>query len=172
MLSKIIFLGLLLKLHDVCCETSIEKFNKLGSPFLETYWESHSTFPYDKNNCQPSNLQPNVIDVTDYAMRLVQIPSYAVNIVNIAFASADWSQCTWDPNHYGCQYLDNLCGLHIFYKTDQSHIGQLEQLKSDIRDLQSHGVMVKLAYGGEEWGNTVVPVKVLNPLSFCQIVIV
>ena len=172
MLSKIIFLGLLLKLHDVCCETSIEKFNKLGSPFLETYWESHSTFPYDKNNCQPSNLQPNVIDVTDYAMRLVQIPSYAVNIVNIAFASADWSQCTWDPNHYGCQYLDNFCGLHIFYKTDQSHIGQLEQLKSDIRDLQSNGVIVKLAYGGEEWGNTGVPVKVLNSLSFCQIVIV
>ena len=36
----------------------------------------------------------------------------------------------------------------------------LQQLKMDIKEIQSQGVIVKLAYGGEEWGNTDAEAKV------------
>ena len=56
--------------------------------------------------------------------------------------------------YYGnpCQYL--ICGLHLYVKEDNSDETRLEQLKYDIKELQSKGVLVKLAYGGEEWGNS------------------
>ena len=34
----------------------------------------------------------------------------------------------------------------------------------DIKEIQSQGVIVKLAYGGEEWGNTDAEAKVLISL--------
>jgi len=46
------------------------------------------------------------------------------------------------------------CGLHLYRKSDDSDLQRIEQLKSDIKHLQSQGVLVKFAYGGEEYGNT------------------
>ena len=54
------------------------------------------------------------------------------------------------------------CGLHLYQKEDNSDLQRLEQLKSDIKYLQSQGVLVKLAYGGEEYGNTNFLTKVCN----------
>ena len=48
----------------------------------------------------------------------------------------------------------------MFDKADNSDDIRLEQFKSDIKDLQSKGVIVKLAYGGEEWGNSDISNKV------------
>ena len=42
----------------------------------------------------------------------------------------------------------------MYVKEDNSDETRLEQLKDDIKELQSKGVLVKLAYGGEEWGNS------------------
>ena len=42
----------------------------------------------------------------------------------------------------------------MFEKDDNSDVTRFEQLKADIKELQSKGVLVKLSYGGEEWGNT------------------
>ena len=70
-------------------ETSIEKLNKFGGSILESYWESYAGLPYGTNNCRPDNQTPNEIDQTDYAIRLNQIPSDSINIINIAFATID-----------------------------------------------------------------------------------
>jgi hypothetical protein len=43
---------------------------------------------------------------------------------------------------------------------DGSDEARYEKLKTDIKGLQSKGVLVKMAYGGQEWGNTFVPTKV------------
>ena len=42
----------------------------------------------------------------------------------------------------------------MYQKFDNSDMERLNQLKSDIKALQARGILVKLAYGGEEWGNT------------------
>ena len=58
----------------------------------------------------------------------------------------------------------------MFDKADNSDDVRLEQFKSDIKELQSKGVIVKLAYGGEEWGNSDISSKVCTILknsSFC-----
>ena len=46
-----------------------------------------------------------------------------------------------------------ICGLHLFYKADNSDYVRLEELKRSIRKLQERGILVKLSYGGDEWGN-------------------
>ena len=71
-------------------ETSIEKLNKFGGSILESYWESYAGLPYGTNNCRPENLTPNEFDQTDYAIRLNQIPSDSINIINIAYATVDF----------------------------------------------------------------------------------
>ena len=53
----------------------------------------------------------------------------------------------------------------MFDKADNSDDVRLEQFKSDIKDLQSKGVIVKLAYGGEEWGNSDITNKVTTILK-------
>ena len=55
--------------------------------------------------------------------------------------------------YQSCKWL-SACGLHLFEKDDNSDVTRFEQLKADIKELQSKGVLVKLSYGGEEWGNT------------------
>ena len=55
-----------------------------------------------------------------------------------------------------------ICGLHIFQKSDNSGLERLNRLKNSIKELQSKGVLVKLAIGGDEWGNTFVTTKVRN----------
>ena len=65
--------------------------------------------------------------------------------------------------HYSCyasQCGAYYCGLHLYQKNDDSDLMRLEQLKSDIKYLQSQGIKVKLAYGGEEYGNTYFYTKV------------
>ena len=46
-----------------------------------------------------------------------------------------------------------ICGLHLFYKADNSDYLRLEELKRSIGKLQERGILVKLSYGGDEWGN-------------------
>ena len=83
---KIVILHLCI--YEIISETSLDKFNKIaGTQFLESYWESYSLFPYDESNCYPSFLEPNFIDYSDYAIRLNQVPSDTIKIINIAFAS-------------------------------------------------------------------------------------
>ena len=43
-------------------------------PYVETYWESWNSFPYDKTNCYYSNLEENDINEEAYAFDLKQIP--------------------------------------------------------------------------------------------------
>ena len=70
-------------------ETSVEKLNKIGGEILESYWESFSVLPYEVANCYPNELNPNYIDETDYVIRLNEIPTDSIKIINIAFASVD-----------------------------------------------------------------------------------
>ena len=60
-------------------------------------------------------------------------------------------------SYFRCRYTgcySYYCGLHLYQKSDDSDLQRIEQLKSDIKHLQSQGVLVKFAYGGEEYGNT------------------
>ncbi len=45
-----------------------------------------------------------------------------------------------------------VCGLHLFAREGMDD-ERIQDFKDDIAYLQSQGVLVKLAYGGEEWGN-------------------
>ena len=53
-----------------------------------------------------------------------------------------------------------ICGLHIFQK-DGIDSENFENLKQKILILQSKGAFVKLAMGGQEWGNTIIKIKVI-----------
>jgi hypothetical protein len=50
-----------------------------------------------------------------------------------------------------------LCGLSLFKGLDES---VFEKLLEDIQQVRSRGVIVKLAFGGEQWGNIKVPTMV------------
>jgi hypothetical protein len=52
-----------------------------------------------------------------------------------------------------------VCGLHLFQK-DGIDAERFEDLKQKISAIQAKGAFVKLAVGGQQWGNTVVRVKV------------
>ena len=43
-------------------------------PFVETYWESYLSFPYNESNCYYANNQPNTVDKTAFGYDLKQIP--------------------------------------------------------------------------------------------------
>ena len=50
------------------------------------------------------------------------------------------------------------CGLHYYTQTDQSAV---DDLKNKIAFLRGKGAIVKLAYGGEEYGN----IGILEPVG-------
>ena len=50
-----------------------------------------------------------------------------------------------------------ICGLNLFKGLDEPIF---EKLLEDIRQVRSRGVLVKLAFGGEQWGNFKVPTRV------------
>ena len=50
-----------------------------------------------------------------------------------------------------------ICGLNLFKGLDEPIF---EKLLEDIRHVRSRGVLVKLAFGGEQWGNFKVPTRV------------
>ena len=59
-------------------------------PYVETYWESWNSFPYDKTNCYYSNLEENEINEGAYGFDLKQILFESIDVVNIAFLSASY----------------------------------------------------------------------------------
>ena len=70
-----------------------ENLKKKSTPFLETYWESYTSFPYNYNTCFNHD-DPMQVDFSDYGVDLGSIPivgsdfsDRGVNVVNIAFAS-------------------------------------------------------------------------------------
>ena len=143
---------------DSSAVEKFERLQKIGVPFLETYWESYASFPYGKDNCGSWNLKPHDVDDSAYGYDIKQVPEQ-VDIVNIAFAYSGGNKEEYGCERYsGCTYL--VCGLHLYEKDDNSDLDRINQLKVDIKALQARGTLVKLAYGGEEWGNTEVPHKI------------
>ena len=57
-----------------------------------------------------------------------------------------------------------ICGFYLF-KRDNVDAERLEELKMKIALLQSKGAFVKLAVGGQQWGNTFVKAKVWYQFS-------
>lgn len=68
----------------ICCYLSCQ-----AEPFVETYWESYLSFPYDENNCYAANSEPNPVDTTAFGYDLKDIPMENIDVVNIAFLSAE-----------------------------------------------------------------------------------
>ena len=62
----------------------------LNRPFVETYWESYLSYPYDKTNCYPGNLEGNDVNEEAFGYDLRQIPVENIDVVNIAFLSANY----------------------------------------------------------------------------------
>ncbi len=50
----------------------------------------------------------------------------------------------------GCQPF--VCGLHLFGLNGMDD-ERIQDLRDDIGLLQAQGALVKMAFGGEEWGN-------------------
>ena len=147
------FLGL------VAASNSIKKLEANFGPFLETFWESYLSYPYEyeSRNCAYNDLNPEPVDDTAYGYDLTQLPP-EVKVVNIAFAA--FERIPTCKNYYQC--MPYICGLHIFQKSDGSGLEHWNNLKSAIKDVQARGVLVKLAVGGDEWGNTYVTTKVIK----------
>ena len=60
-----------------------------AEPFLETYWESYLSFPYDEYNCYPGNNEENPVDKTAFGFNLRELPLSDINVINIAFLVND-----------------------------------------------------------------------------------
>ena len=60
----------------------------LGRPYVETYWESYLSFPYNGSNCIAGNLETNDVNEEAFGYDLKQIPVENIDVVNIGFLSA------------------------------------------------------------------------------------
>jgi len=61
-----------------------------------------------------------------------------------------------------------VCGLHFFTNNgDDSE--RFEDLKQKISVLRNKGAFVKLSVGGQEWGNTVLSIKVSRKNNICAV---
>ena len=56
-----------------------------AEPFIQTYWESYLSYPYDPLTCYYGNLTPNEVDETAFGFDLTKIPLDNIDKVNIAF---------------------------------------------------------------------------------------
>ena len=80
-------------MHSILLAKPQERLEKLlskngGRPFVESYWESYLSFPYDYSNCyQPDN--PNEVNEDAYGYDLASLPYDKIDVINIAFAFAD-----------------------------------------------------------------------------------
>ena len=59
-------------------------------PYVETYWESYLSFPYDWNNCIFGNLETNDVNQDAFGYDLKQIPFENIDVINIGFLSASY----------------------------------------------------------------------------------
>jgi len=119
------------------------------SPFLEVYWESYLQFITKPENCLDlsSKEPPNS---SDFGFRISDVPD-EVDVVNIAFGDLRVNDCHYREGVFTvCEPY--ICGLHLY---GVAGVGQedFEQLRDDIAILHGRGKLVKLAYGGEEYGN-------------------
>jgi len=118
-------------------------------PYLETYWESYLQYTTRPDSCLDLSSYEPPTD-SDFGIRITDVPD-EVNVVNIAFGDARWNDChRYDGIYAVCEPY--ICGLHL-YGVAGIGLDQYEQLVSDIATLQGQGKIVKLAYGGEEYGN-------------------
>jgi chitinase len=140
------FIGLLCLASVALGQTSRDLLQ--GSlPALETYWESFTAFPTRPESCLDLSSYEDS-NPSDYGINLQDIPD-EVKIVNIAFADA-LNNC--DPRTTIGVCEPYVCGLHL-YGINGINEDDFLQLKDDIAQLQARGKLVKLAYGGQEYGN-------------------
>ncbi len=64
-------------------------------PFVETYWESYDSWPYNYSSCYTQT--PADVDESAYGYDLRELPVGSLsqpgaNVINIAFASQDYSE--------------------------------------------------------------------------------
>ena len=62
----------------------------LKQPYVETYWESYLSFPYDSSNCYHGNLEENEVNKEAFGYDLKEIPVDHIDVVNIGFLSASY----------------------------------------------------------------------------------
>ena len=70
--------------------TPRDRFRQLARPWVETYWESYLSSPYDYDNCYGGTLNP--VDETAYGYDLGLLPVGGVDgagaqVFNIAFGN-------------------------------------------------------------------------------------
>ena len=72
-------------------------------------------------------------------------------MITIAFADLDIDRC-WRGGNSACRQF--VCGLNLFHDLDDL---RLTAFKKAIDLARRNGTLVKLAFGGEEFGNIRVP---------------
>ena len=73
--------------HNGSATTAVKSADR---PYVETYWESYLSFPYDWNNCIFGNLETNDVNEDAFGYDLKQIPFENIDVVNIGFLSASY----------------------------------------------------------------------------------
>ena len=119
---------------------------------FEGYWESYNEFPNDLEACRLKEgtgvepVSPDFVASLETAGKL--------DVVTIAFADLDLERC---ERGFGCRQF--VCGLNLFQGLDDL---RFEAFKAKIKALQGQGTKVKLAFGGETFGNIRVPFGITN----------
>jgi len=145
----VITLGLLLALGSAQTQRNSRDLLQGRLPYLETFWESYLQFTTRPESCADlSTFDPPHFE--DFGIRILDTPD-EVDVVNIAFGDPLAGDC-YDQDGIYAVCEPYVCGLHIY---GVAGIGDTDydQLKEDIATLQRNGKLVKLALGGEEYGN-------------------
>jgi len=117
-------------------------------PFLGTYWESYLTYQTRPETCLDLTTYDPPEHADDFGYNIANAPS-EVQVVYIAFGHTKAEECKRGDLEACEPYV---CGLHL-YGIAGINDDVYSNLKRDIATMKSRGQVVKLAYGGDEYGN-------------------
>jgi len=133
--------------------------------YVETYWESQTVSPYDYASCP--NFKSNIVDNSTYGFDLTDVTVTSqdemfqgADIINIGYAYADENSCL--DKAVSCEPF--ICGLHYFANAPGG-TERFEALQASVTAMQKKGAVVKLAFGGDEWGNTMFNTKTVTTVE-------
>jgi len=135
------------------------------TPILEGYLYTDLLFPNNRDTCLHKKFSSSEIESSfenefaitnhfnatlDYLLPLI---TPHLDVVTITFADLDIERCYRTPTG-GDPCRQFVCGLNMFEQLDDAIF---QSFKHFIKKLQLQNILVKIAFGGDEFGNIRVP---------------
>lgn len=127
--------------------TGTSEARNISRGFVETFWESRTTAPYDAFTCPTSLAQ--IVDETAFGYSLTDIPVTTPDLKVLGADIINIEQAELDGNG-NCGDMAISCGVYVcglrYFENAPGDTERFEQLKVEIKEMQRKGAIVKLTF--------------------------